>query len=340
MDWYPQKKAEGNDADDEEEREEFEQEMEDPSWEQQQDNENQEWMEQEQEDENQWYQDWGAGDGEEWRQNADEEPPGVNPEEDWENGYQEYDPQEWGEMEYPDQDQDGKENAPAEEDMQNEEPISAPPLAPIRAGHGKAGPRFAPLNAGKGKGGSEKGKATIGYPSPLTHPSAKQNPLLRDGGENRPISRPIFDPQHPMNRERGWTPNPYQWQQMNQPVMGWIPPAPPAPQPIGFGYRPQQQVGGHGPNVPGLEWGQQMGMWQQRYPATPQMQRSFSSNARIMFEEDTGNEPSNESGASAHMQTQGNRRTVRRRTTHESSQKRQVMLNIGGREVLASFWEP
>ena len=119
--------------------------------------------------------------------------------------------------------------------------------------------------------------------------------------------------------------------------MGWIPPA---PQPIGIECRQQQQLCGHNPITPGQGYGQWMGPWGQRYPATPQMRRGFGGNAGAMVDVDTGNEPSNDSGESAHVQMRGARRTLRRRAKREGPKKRHVMLNIGGHEVLASYWEP
>ena len=181
-----------------------------------------------------------------------------------------------------------------------------------------------------------------GHPTPLTHPSAKQNPLLTAKGWSPPTTHPIFDPQHPINRARGWTPNPPQMQPMQQPMMGWIPPA---PQPMGIEYRQPPQMCGYGPHMPGPGRGQWMGQWEQRLPATPQMQRNAGNSAGTMFERamievDTGNEPSNDTAESAHVHMRGVRRTERRFVKREGPKKRHVMLNFGGKEVLASYWEP
>ena len=79
------------------------------------------------------------------------------------------------------------------------------------------------------------------------------------------------------------------------------------------------------------------------YPATPQMHQMHRGNAQAMMnmEVDTGYDPSNESETSAQTpQQRGHRRSRNIQGNHSRPRKRHVMLNIKGKDVMASFWEP
>ena len=193
----------------------------------------------------------------------------------------------------------------------------------------------------------------MGYPTPLTHPSAKQNPLLQGKGGKPPICHPIFDPQHPVNRQRGWTPTPPpQWQQMPQQSSGWIPPT---PQPIDMERQRLQQSYMHGLTMHGQRFGQMMSPMGRCYPmeppttqqfcgpnrysATPQMQQMSRGNPQALMNMgvDTGYDPSNESETSAQTPRKSGHRRSRKRGR---PRKRHVMLNIHGKEVKVSYCEP
>ena len=80
-----------------------------------------------------------------------------------------------------------------------------------------------------------------------------------------------------------------------------------------------------------------------RYPATPQMQQTSRGNPQAMMnmEVDTGYDPSNDSETSAQMPQQRARRRNRNiQGNHSRPRKRHVMLNIKGKDVMASYWEP
>ena len=191
------------------------------------------------------------------------------------------------------------------------------------------------------------GRELTGHPTPLTHPSTKQNPLLKGKGGHQPTGHqpavhPIFDPQHPINRARGWTPNPPLQMQEQQQMTGWIPPAPPMQGTVCYQH---PQHCGYNPIVPGKGKGQWCSPWGQRMPATPQLQWShdhggMTRHERILTDMDTGYEPSNESAESAHIRRRGTHRMMSRTMPYGRSKKRHVMLTFGGKEVKASYWEP
>ena len=322
------------------------QDMEDQSWEQPNGSDDPEMLQVAgQEEEDQWYYDWeNEGEQEQQQEQETDEQWQMDPNEEWDPNDQEWGPQQ--EEEQAGQ-QDDYGNAQEDPEQPMEKPIPAPTLTTTGAGQGKKGPRVVPLNKGKGKNeGAKTGKGTVGHPTPLTHPSVKQNPLAKGKGLKSPIVHPIFDPQHPINRERGWTPNPMQWQTMPPPSTGWIPPA---PQPIGIEYRQLQQPCGHNPIMKGKGYGEWMSPWGPRYPATPQMQPvcsshqynpSYGGTTGVRIDTDTGNEPSSDTDDRLRGPKRGIRHKLRRRVKHEAPKKRHVMLNIGGHEVKASYWEP
>ena len=316
----------------------------------------QEIMDNQQQEENQWYQEWDGETGEEWPEEwppeEEQQQQGPDPNESWEKDDQGTDQREWENNE---PQQEGENCEEPNEWQEDEQPIPAPSLAPSRPGKGAKRPLFIPLNKGTSEGESAMGKGKMGHPTPLTHPSTKQNPLMRGKGGHPPICHPIFDPQHPVNRQRGWTPipaPPTQWQQMHQQSTGWIPPV---PQPIDMERQRMQQAYMHGLTMRGQRMGQMMNpagrcypmeppMMQQfggpnRYPATPQMHQMYRGDAQAMMnmEEDTGYNASNESDTSTQMSPKsGNRRNRKK----EKTRKRHVMLTIRGKKVKASYREP
>ena len=192
------------------------------------------------------------------------------------------------------------------------------------------------------------GGELTGHPTPLTHPSMKQNPLRKAKGGHQPTghqpaAHPIYDPQHPINRARGWTPNPPLIMPAQQQMTGWIPPAPQMQGTICHQQQPQHH--GYNPIVPENGKGQWCYPWGQRMPATPQLQRSFdhggmARHERIPTGMDTGYEPSDESAESPHVRRRGTHRMISRTMQYGRPKKRHVMLTFGGKEVKASYWEP